>query len=140
MLFSLCPTPDTGKFYFTELLKTQEQIDTFYGIISVFPEKLIKMEVTYPQKQMFLFRSDSIFMLSGADTQVIYRKGLSNLIFHSVEDSSCMLKKIESGCMVIPKDDSIPKDTLFIFGRKNIDSLRYIGDKTILTLYLRRGK
>ncbi|GEM_PF-6111261 len=137
-LFSLCPVLDTGKFYFTEIMYNAESVDTFQGTVFVSPQKTIRMSVEYPERQLYTYRFDSIYMISPEDTQVIFKRGIGKIVFGG-RDSLFIKKPFKGGCMVLPKDTSV-NDTLFIYGTRYIDSLTFASENTKAKFYLRRGK
>lgn len=139
MLFVLCPVLDTGQFSFKEIIFTQDQSDTFRGKVTIFPQKEIRMEVRYPEKQVFLYRNDSIYMMYPSDTQIIYMKGVGGVIFGGKESQEFSKKRFEEGCYIVPVD-TFMHDTLILYGNEYIDSLYFVSEEMRVKFYLGRGK
>ena len=139
-LLSLCPVLDTGRFYFKEFIHNSTEVDTFYGDVYVSPKKSIKINVIHPDTELWLFRSDSIYMIMGSDTQSFYKKGLVKLLFEGIKSDSLLnIKKTDCGCNIFSKDTT-NADTLFIFGRTHMDSIYFINRDTKVRFYLGRKK
>ncbi len=124
LLMSLCPRLGTGTFYFSEKMIEGESQDSFYGLIHAGKSE-ISMLVLYPDTQRYLIRADSVYMFQQDDTIVVYRKGLFSLLLDIEKSNYASWKKIRNGCVVVPRDTLFP-DSVYIFGRSLVDSIRII--------------
>ncbi len=137
LILSLCPSIGTGTIHFVETIKHQESADTFRGIMAV-EDSTIRMDVWYPDSQKYLLKNDSLYMFSGRDTIVAYRKGLLSLLFDLNNNASLKKISFEHGCEVIPYDTLMP-DTIYLFGQEFIDSLRARWQDSEINIRLWRG-